>query len=150
MLLEHLLRHLERLRSAVSVWSVGRWAAEPRSLPGLLPTSTTCAGVAYHLVQVLADVAAAAEGRPARPVARPDSDLVLPHQLAVMANDIARADPAEPLLRAAVGEVILHRAEIDGARPPDDLGRELVGRQLPPAELLAALAGACPARRPAR
>jgi hypothetical protein len=39
-------------------------------------------------VQRLADLAAAAEGRPPRPVPRLD-DRVLPDQLAVMASDVA-------------------------------------------------------------
>ena len=133
MSVEELLRHTGRLRSSVSVWSAGRWMAPPRPLPGLLPTSTTCAGVARHLVQVLADLGADAEGRPRREVPAAESNLVLPDQLLVMAYDIAEAGPDETLVRAALDEVLLHRAEIDGAKAG--------------AELLARAAAVCPLRQ---
>jgi len=134
MSVELLLRHTGRLRSSVSVWSAGRWTAAPRPLRGLLPTSTTCAGVAHHLVQALADIGADAQGRPRRLVPTPDSDLVLPDQLIVMAYDIVLAEPADALVQVALDEVLLHRAEIDGARAEPDL--------------LARAAAACPLRQP--
>lgn len=116
MSVEALLRHTGRLRSSVSVWSAARWEAAPRPLPDLLSSSTTCAGVAYHLVQVLADLGADAEGRPRRDVPRPESDLLLADQLLVMAYDIALTEPDDALVQVALAEVLLHRAEIDGAR----------------------------------
>ena len=134
MSLDLLLQNTGRLRAAVAVWSAGRWTAAPRPLPGLLSTSTTCRGVARHLVQVLADFGADAEGRPRRPVPESESDLVLPDQIAVMAYDIALAGPSEELVEAALDEVLLHRAEIDGARVPQ--------------EVLRRAASACPARQP--
>ncbi len=144
---ELVLRHIQRLRAAVSVWPAARWSAAPRPLPGLLATSTTCAGVAGHLVQVLADLAADAEGRDRRPVPKPDTDLALADQLAVMAHDLALAEPAEHLVRAALAEVLLHRAEIDSARPAADAIEVVLGRPAAPAELLRAAAAACPARQ---
>lgn len=128
-----LLSHAGRLRASVSVWSAARWTAPPRPLPDLLPTSTTCAGVAHHLVQVLADLGADAEGRLRQPVPRPDSDLVLPDQLVVMAYDIAVAEPDDAFLAVALDELLLHRAEIDGARAEP--------------ELLVRAAAACPLRQ---
>jgi len=133
MTVDVLLRQTGRLRRSVSVWSAARWAATPRPLPNRLPTSTTCAGVAHHLVQVLADLGADAEGRPRREVPRSESDLVLPDQLLVMAYDIAQAEPDDALLQAALDEVMLHRAEIDGARADP--------------EALVRAAAACPLRQ---
>lgn len=133
MTVDVLLQQTGRLRKSVSVWSAGRWSAAPRPLPGLLSTSTTCAGVARHLVQVLADLGADAEGRPRRVVPPSESDLVLPDQLLVMAYDIAQAEPDETLLQTALDEVMLHRAEIDGAKADPDV--------------VARAAAACPLRQ---
>ncbi len=141
-----LVRHTQRLRASVAVWSAGRWAAPPRPLPDLLPTSSTCAGVAGHLVQLLADFGADAERRPRRSVPPLDNDLALPDQLVVMAYDIAAAEPAESLVRAALAEVLLHRAEIDGARPAGDATEAVLGRSGRPQELLRLAAAQCPAR----
>ncbi len=141
-----LVRQAERLRAGVAVWSEGRWTAPPRSLPELLPTATTCAGVAAHLIQILADLGADAEGRPRRPVPSSDSSLALPDQLVVMAYDIASSDPAEPLVRAALTELLLHRAEIDSARPAPDAISFVLGCDASPEQLLHAAAAGCPAR----
>ncbi|MGB9378364.1 MAG: hypothetical protein WCB04_12715 [Mycobacteriales bacterium] len=130
---QELMRHVERLRSSVSVWSVGRWSAAPRPLPGLLPTSTSCAGVARHLVQLLADAGADAEGRARREVPDTGNDLVLADQILVLGRDFVLADPADDLRRAVLDEVLLHRAELDGARA----GRDVLQRA----------AAACPLRR---
>jgi hypothetical protein len=133
MSLDLLLQHTGRLRAAVAGWPVGRWSAAPRPLPDLLSTSTTCEGVAGHLVQVLADFGADAEGRPRRQVPARETPLVLADQIAVMAFDIALAEPDAQLVADALDEVLLHRAEIDGARVPE--------------EVLRRAAAACPARR---
>lgn len=133
MSLDVLLVNTGRLRAAVASWSAGRWGAAPRPLPDLLSTSTTCSGVARHLVQVLADLGADAENRPRHPVPPAESDLLLPDQIAVMAYDIALAEPGADLVEQALAEVLLHRAEIDGTRVPD--------------EVLRRAAAACPARQ---
>jgi hypothetical protein len=82
---------VDRLLNQVGHWEQRRWAANGR-------------GDAVHaLVQRLADLAADAEGRSRRPVPR-DSDLILPDQLRVMADDlIAAAD--EPSLKQATDDV---------------------------------------------
>ena len=54
----------------------------------------------FALVQRLADLGADAEGRPHRPVPRPDHALVLPDQLAVMTADLLRAGAPAQLLAA--------------------------------------------------
>ncbi len=133
MSLDLLLQHTGRLRASVAGWPPGRWTVAPRPLPDLLPTSLTCAGVARHLVQVLADIGADAEGRPRQAVPSPESDLVLADQIAVMAYDIGLAEPAVEVVESALEEVLLHRAEIDGARVAH--------------EVLHRAAAACPARQ---
>jgi hypothetical protein len=60
------------------------------------------ADAAHAAVQRLADLAAAVEGRPPRPVPRLHGDLALPDQLAVMVIDVRRTgDPAAARIAAA-------------------------------------------------
>ncbi|MFF5085169.1 hypothetical protein ACFY36_49710 [Actinoplanes sp. NPDC000266] len=66
---------VDRLLNQVRHWEAPRWRAEGRG------------DRVYALVQRLADLAADAESRPRREVPR-ESDLVLPDQLRVMADDI--------------------------------------------------------------
>ncbi|XVU26426.1 hypothetical protein ACQPZJ_05060 [Actinoplanes sp. CA-054009] len=66
---------VDRLLNQVRHWEAPRWRAEDRG------------DRVYALVQRLADLAADAEGRPRREVPR-ESDLVLPDQVRVMADDI--------------------------------------------------------------
>jgi hypothetical protein len=69
----------------------------------LAPDGGTRADAAHAAVQRLADLAAAAEGRPPSPVPRLD-DLTLPDQLAVMVIDARHtADPGT--IRAAAAEL---------------------------------------------
>ena len=98
--------------------------------------------------QVLADLGADAERRPRRAVPRLESDLALPDQLAVVGFDIALGEPDEALVRAALGEVLLDRAEIDGARPADDATEAVLGRAADADEVLRVLASSCPRRQP--
>jgi hypothetical protein len=53
----------------------------------------------YAAIQRLADLAAAAEGRPPRPVPRHEAGPVLADQLAVLAHDVHRS--ADPTAAAA-------------------------------------------------
>jgi hypothetical protein len=62
----------------------------------------------HRTVQRLADLAAAAEGRPARPVPRLD-DRVLPDQLAVMAHDVFRAGDPDAVGTALAELIALRR-----------------------------------------
>ncbi len=61
----------------------------------------TRAEAVFNLVQRLADLSAAAEGRRARRVPRMDNDLALPDQIRVMVTDLVRAEPPERILREA-------------------------------------------------
>jgi hypothetical protein len=86
-----LLRRLRR-------WNRKSWGAADAAGGG------TRADAAHAAVQRLADLAAAVEGRPARPVPRLYGDLALPDQLAVMVIDVQRTrDPAA--LRTAAAEL---------------------------------------------
>ncbi|MFP5218341.1 MAG: hypothetical protein ACLGIG_01195, partial [Actinomycetes bacterium] len=75
------------------------------------------------LAQRLADAAADAEGLPRRPLPRLD-DLVLPDQLAVTADDLARvADGATA--RAHTAHLLLHRHDLLGEDVPAALAQAL-------------------------
>jgi len=77
---------VDRLLNQIGHWEPGRWSA-PASTGG------TRADSVYAVIQRLADLAADAERRPRRTVPR-SSDLILPDQLRVMADDLlAGADP---------------------------------------------------------
>ena len=82
---------VDRLLNQIGHWEQGRWAAQGR------------ADTVRGLVQRLADRVADAEQRPRRPVPRL-SDLILPDQLRVMANDLEDAAD-ETLLKQATAEV---------------------------------------------
>lgn len=92
---------VQRLR----LWTPARWAAAA-------PPFGTRADLVRHLAQDLADRAAAAEGQPPRRLPRLDSDLGVPDQLAVTAEDLARAvrDPDEA--RAATAHLLAHRLDL--------------------------------------
>jgi hypothetical protein len=112
-----LLEQADRLRAATLGWGDSRWATPPRALPGRVgATAATRGDVLFHLVQALADLSAAAEHRSGRAVPRLDSDLGLPDQLRVMVHDLVAAAPADDIVAAAMAELRLHRAEVDGAR----------------------------------
>ncbi|MBX6356261.1 MAG: hypothetical protein IRZ05_10475 [Micromonosporaceae bacterium] len=96
---------MRRLVNQVSHWTPGRWS---RTVPGVgagAGGSATCADLVHGLVQRLADWAADQEGQPRRPVPRLDSDLALPDQLRVVANDLVAAAPPEDVRAAAVAAV---------------------------------------------
>ena len=83
---------IERLLNQVRHWEQPRWRAGDR------------ADRAYALVQLLADLAADAESRPRRPVPR-ESDLLLPDQLRVLADDLLAAAPPAGVLADATAAV---------------------------------------------
>jgi hypothetical protein len=62
----------------------------------------------HALVQRLADLGADAEGGPRRTVPPPEHDLVLPDQLAVVANDLLLTGDAAAL--AAAADAVAHAA----------------------------------------
>jgi hypothetical protein len=128
-----LAREAASFVARLRLWTPARWAAAA-------PVLGTRADVVHPLAQELADDAAALEGRPPRPLPRLDSDLALPDQLAVTADDLVRAGPAGDVAARAVAHLLLHR-------------RHLLGEDVPPG-LAAALGrdveGACREDRAAR
>ncbi|HVQ89794.1 MAG TPA: hypothetical protein VMU51_02050 [Mycobacteriales bacterium] len=91
----------EALLGRLRRWNRRSWAAAAGPPAG---SGHTRADAAHVAAQRLADLAAAAEGRPALPVPRLFGDLALPDQLAVMLLDVRRtADPEA--LRAAAAEL---------------------------------------------
>ena len=90
---------IERLLSQVRHWEQPRWRSAGR------------ADRAYALAQHLADLAADAERRPRRPVPR-ESDLILPDQLRVMADDLMAAGPAPAVLAGAAEAVDALRRDL--------------------------------------
>ena len=82
---------VDRLLNQIGHWEQGRWSVQGR------------ADTVHGLVQRLADRAADAERRPRRAVPRL-SDLILPDQPRVMANDLEEVAD-ETLLTQATDEV---------------------------------------------
>ena len=87
------------------LWTPARWAAAG-------PGGGTRADLVHHLAQCLADAAAAASGDAPARLPRLDSDLVLPDQLAVTADDLGRARPADAVAGDAAAHLLVHRAEL--------------------------------------
>ena len=106
-----LRRESRSLVQRLRLWTPSRFAAQ-------VPGHGTRADLVHHLAQRLADQAADAEGQPRRLLPRLEGDLVLPDQLAVTADDLARvADPAPA--RAATAHLLLHRRDLlDENIPP--------------------------------
>ena len=100
---------VDRLVNRVGLWEQARWWSRPVPA-GSGPSDTagsvlpTQADLLYALVQRLADLGADAEDRPRRPVPRV-SDLVLPDQLRVIADDLIAAGPPEDVLKLATEDV---------------------------------------------
>ena len=105
---------VERLR----LWTPPRWAAAA-------PVLGTRADVVHHLAQRFADDAADAEGRPRRALPRLGTDLALPDQLAVTADDLVRAAPTAVLVVASTAHLLLHRAHLLGEDVPPGLAAAL-------------------------
>ena len=112
--LELLRRENGSLVQRLRLWTPARWAAAA-------PPYGTRADVVLHLAQAFADAAAGLEGGPRRPLPRLDSDLGLPDQLAVTADDLVRARPGEAQARAATAHLLLHRSELLGDEVPAGL-----------------------------
>jgi hypothetical protein len=94
-----LRREAERLIDRVAHWGPPRWAA-PASAGG-----ASRAEVVHALVQRIADLVAAVEGRPRRAVPRLDNDLALPDQLRVMVADLGAAGAGPDVVETAVAAV---------------------------------------------
>ena len=99
-----LRRESRSLVQRLRLWTPQRFAAST-------PYGGTRADLVHHLAQRLADRAADAEQRERRPLPRLDGDLVLPDQLAVTADDLARVADARTA-RAATAHLLLHRRDL--------------------------------------
>ena len=91
---------VDRLINQVGHWEQSRWWNHTGRSSG----ASTRADLVYALVQRLADRAADAERRPRRPVPRP-TDMALPDQLRVMADDLIAATPGDDVLKLAADDV---------------------------------------------
>ncbi len=130
-----LAREASSLVSRLRLFTPARWAA-------VVDPYGTRGDLVHHLAAWLAD---AAGGAPV-PLPRLDSDLALPDQLAVTADDLVRADPPPERARAATAHLLLHRRELLGDEVPAGLLAELGA----PDELalLRAARAACPVLAP--
>ncbi len=109
-----LAREAASLVARLRLWTPARWAAEA------VPYGTR-ADLAHHLASWLVELA----GEAPVPLPRLDSDLALPDQLAVAADDLVRSRPPAAVLRDAVAHLLLHRAELLGEEVPAGLVRAL-------------------------
>ena len=109
---EVLARELRTLVARLRGFSATRFAAAA-------PPFASRAEAAFHLVEALAAAAASAEGVAPVPVRRL-GDHVLADQLAVVGTDLLAALARRPdpqLAAAALGELVLHRRDLDGSTP---------------------------------
>jgi hypothetical protein len=120
---ELLRRESASLVQRLRLWTPARWAAA-------CPPDATRGDVVLHLAQALADAAADLEDEPRRRLPRLDSDLGLPDQLAVTADDLVRAvaqagPPVDEVARRAAAHLLLHRRALLGEDVPAGLARVL-------------------------
>jgi hypothetical protein len=104
---------VERLR----LWTPQRWAASPGDTA---PSYGTRADLAHHLAQSFV----AAAGETDLPLPRLDSDLALPDQLAVTADDLVRSGRAT---LQHVAHLLTHRRDLLGEDVPASLLAQLAG-----------------------
>jgi hypothetical protein len=86
------------------VRQVGHWEA-PRWRTPAADGSGTRADAVHRLIQRIADLGAAQEGRVGPPVPRLEGDAALPDQLRVVAADLVAAGPPPEVLTAAAADV---------------------------------------------
>lgn len=114
---EVLRRESASLVARLRLWTPARWAA---AAPDDAARPGTRADLAFHLAASFARAA----GAPVR-LPRLDSDLALPDQLAVTADDLARQDAGPVGVVDAVTHLLLHRGHLLGEQAPDGLIAEL-------------------------
>jgi len=100
-LVELLAHEAGSLVARLRLWTPARWAAAA-------PPYGTRGDLALHLAQWFADAAGEAPVR----LPRLDSDLALPDQLAVTADDLVRTRPGAHQAGDAVAHVLLHRGDL--------------------------------------
>jgi hypothetical protein len=117
---ETLRRETASLVQRLRLWTPQRWAAQA-------PPYATRADLVFHLAQALADADAELEGEPRRALPRLDTDLALPDQLAVTADDFARAGPPANVARRATAHLLLHRRDLLADEVPAGLAASFGG-----------------------
>ena len=110
---ELLAREARSLVERLRLWTPQRWAAAA-------PPYATRADLAFHLAQSFVTAA----GETERPLPRLDSDLVLPDQLAVTADDLVRAGRAS---LEHVAHLLAHRRDLLDEDVPASLTAQLAG-----------------------
>jgi hypothetical protein len=110
---ELLAREARSLVDRLRLWTPQRWAAAA-------PPYATRADLAHHLAQSFVTAA----GETTRPLPRLDSDLALPDQLAVTADDLVRTGRAT---LEHVAHLLAHRRDLLGEDVPPSLQEQLSG-----------------------
>ncbi|MDQ3503757.1 MAG: hypothetical protein M3486_09130 [Actinomycetota bacterium] len=100
-----LRREARLLVDRLRLWTPARFAASA-------PSWGSRGDLVHHLAQDLVDRTARSEGAPARRLPRLDSDLALPDQLAVSADDLVRAGLSDDDAVPAAAHLLAHRAEL--------------------------------------
>jgi hypothetical protein len=113
-----LTREARSLVQRLRLWTPQRWAAAA-------PPYASRGELVHHLAQSFADAAAALEGESPRVLPRLDSDLALPDQLAVTADDLVRAGPSAEQARRAGLHLLAHRSDLLGDEVPSGLAAAL-------------------------
>jgi hypothetical protein len=108
---ELLAREARSLVERLRLWTPQRWAAAA-------PPYASRADLVHHLAQAFV----ARTGETELPLPRLDTDLVLPDQLAVTADDLVRSGRAE---LSDVAHLIAHRRDLLGEDVPAGLRDQL-------------------------
>ncbi len=110
-----LAREARALVARLRVWTPQRWVASPGD--GAPPYGTR-GDLVHHLAQAFVTAAQETD----RSLPRLDSDLGLPDQLAVAADDLVRSGHAD---LAAVAHLLAHRRDLLGEEVPPGLQAQL-------------------------
>lgn len=103
-MLDLLAREIDLLVGRLRGFTPARYAATAPPFPAR-------ADVVRHLAQRLVDLAGIGRSLPDLPAT------ALADVVAVTGQDLVRSDPSPDVIREALGEVVLHRYDVDGARP---------------------------------
>ena len=114
---ELLAREVRSLVERLRLWTPQRWAASAGAGETASPYGSR-GDLAHHLAQAFVTAA----GETDRPLPRLDSDLALPDQLAVTADDLVRSGRAE---LAHTAHLLAHRRDLLGDEVPAGLLAEL-------------------------
>lgn len=111
-------REARLLVGRLRLWTPARFAASA-------PPWGSRGDLVHHLAQDLVDRTALAEGTAARRLPRLDSDLALPDQLAVSADDLVRAGLPDAAAVTAAAHLLAHRTQLLEDEVPAGLSRAL-------------------------